>query len=183
MRLFSTLIAALVLLASAASVQAQGTSDPENTLVIELKTGNVFIALRPDLAPKHVERYKKLVREGFYNGVKWHRVIPRFMAQTGDPTGTGAGGSDYPDLPAEFTLTPYERGTVGAARTNHPDTANSQFFITFTRYPSLNGQYTVWGKVVKGMEHVDAIKKGDPSSGQVDKPDVIKKMYVLADKK
>lgn len=160
---------------------APARADPENTLVIELKSGKVVIAMRPDLAPKHVERYKKLAREGFYNGVKWHRVIAGFMAQTGDPTGTGAGGSNYPDLPAEFTLTPFERGTLGAARTNDPNTANSQFFITFTRTPHLNEKYTVWGKVVEGMVHVDRIKKGAPGSGAVTEPDIIKKMYVLAD--
>lgn len=160
---------------------AHAAADPENTLVIELKSGKVLIELRPDLAPQHVARYKKLAREGFYNGVKWHRVIENFMAQTGDPTGTGAGGSSYPDLPAEFTNTPFERGTLGAARTQDPNSANSQFFITFTRTPHLNGQYTVWGKVVDGMMHVDNIKKGAPGSGAVQDPDTIVKMYVLAD--
>ncbi len=160
---------------------AQAATDPENTLVIELKSGKVVIEMRPDLAPLHVERYKKLAREGFYNGVKWHRVIEGFMAQTGDPTGTGAGGSSYPDLPAEFTNTPFERGTLGAARTPDPNSANSQFFITFTRAPHLNREYTVWGKVVDGMIHVDNIKKGAPGSGAVTDPDTIVRMYVLAD--
>ncbi|CFX03205.1 putative peptidyl-prolyl cis-trans isomerase [Candidatus Filomicrobium marinum] len=158
-------------------------ADPENTLVIELASGKVVIAMRPDLAPEHVARVKQLAREGFYNGIVWHRVIPGFMAQTGDPTGTGSGGSKYPDLPAEFTNTPFERGTVGAARTSDPNSANSQFFITFTRTPHLNGQYTVWGKVVDGMTHVDAIKKGAGSSGSVDNPDKMVKVYVAADQK
>jgi peptidylprolyl isomerase len=151
--------------------------DPQNTLIIELKTGKVTIALRPDLAPKHVERVKKLAREGFYNGVKFHRVIAGFMAQTGDPTGTGTGGSKYPDLPAEFTPTPFERGTVGAARTSNPNSANSQFFICFTHTPSLNGQYTVWGRVVDGMANVDQVAKGEPPAN----PDKMLKVYVLAD--
>lgn len=166
-----------------ALAQAPAANDPENTLVIELTSGKVVIAMRPDLAPQHVERVKKLAREGFYNGIVWHRVIPGFMAQTGDPTGTGSGGSKYPDLPAEFTNTPFERGTVGAARTADPNTANSQFFITFTRTPHLNGQYTVWGKVIDGMMHVDAIKKGEGGSGTVDNPDKMLKVYVAADQK
>lgn len=180
-RMLVALTTAAILALTALSAHA--ATDPENTLVIELKTGKVLIALRPDLAPKHVERYKRLAREGFYDGVKWHRVISGFMAQSGDPTGTGAGGSNYPDLPAEFTNTPFERGTLGAARSNYPDSANSQFFITFTRTPHLNGQYTVVGKVVDGMEHIDAIKKGDPQSGTVNNPDTIVKMYVQADKR
>ncbi|MEM1371515.1 MAG: peptidylprolyl isomerase [Pseudomonadota bacterium] len=167
-----------------ALLTAQAATDPENTLVIELKDKKkVVIAMRPDLAPQHVARYKKLAREGFYNGVKWHRVISGFMAQTGDPTGTGAGGSNYPDLPAEFTNTPFERGTLGAARTNQPNTANSQFFITFTRTPHLNGAYTVWGKVVEGMQHVDNIKKGAPGTGSVNDPDVMVRVYVASDEK
>ncbi len=166
-----------------APANAQKASDPENTIVIELKSGKVTIALRPDIAPLHVARIKKLAREGFYNGIVWHRVINGFMAQTGDPTGTGAGGSKYPDVKAEFTLTPFERGTLGAARSNDPNSFNSQFFITFTRTPHLNGQYTVFGKVIDGMTHVDAIKKGAPGSGAVSKPDKIIKMYVLADAK
>ncbi|MGD9783641.1 MAG: peptidylprolyl isomerase [Hyphomicrobiaceae bacterium] len=157
--------------------------DPENTLVMELKTGKVTIALRPDIAPRHVERVKKLTREGFYNGIVFHRVIAGFMAQTGDPTGTGAGGSKYPDLKAEFTPTPFERGTIGAARTPNPDSANSQFFICFTHTPHLNGQYTVFGKVVEGMTHIDNLKKGEPNSGSVANPDKIVKMSVLADVK
>lgn len=149
-------------------------NDPSNTAILELKNGKVTIRLRPDLAPKHVERFKMLVNEGFYNGLKFHRVIPGFMAQTGDPQGTGAGGSKYPDLPAEFSATAFERGTLGAARTSDPNSANSQFFITFTHTPHLNGQYTVFGQVVDGMQFVDQIAKGEPPP----KPDVIVKMYM-----
>ena len=150
-----------------------GTADdPANTLIMELKTGKVTIQLRPDLAPKHVERIKTLTSQGFYNGLKFHRVIPGFMAQTGDPQGTGAGGSSLPDLPAEFSAVPFERGTLGAARTNNPNSANSQFFITFAHAPHLNGEYTVFGKVVDGMQHVDQIAKGEPPP----KPDTILKM-------
>ncbi len=148
--------------------------DPENTVIMELRTGKVTIRLRPDLAPRHVERFKKLVNEGFYNGLKFHRVIPGFMAQTGDPKGTGAGGSKYPDLKAEFSATAFERGTLGAARTGDPNSANSQFFICFTHAPHLNGQYTVFGQVVDGMQHVDQIAKGEPPP----KPDTIIKMYM-----
>ncbi len=185
MRLLNSLvlgILAMVALATAASA-APPALDPENALVIELKSGKVTIQLRPDLAPKHVERVKKLAREGFYNGIVFHRVIPGFMAQTGDPTGTGAGGSKLPDLPAEFTNAPFERGTVGAARTASPNSANSQFFICFTHTPHLNGKYTVWGQVVDGMTHVDAVKKGDGDGGSVANPDKMLKVYVLADAK
>jgi peptidylprolyl isomerase len=181
-RLFTVLIALLTAFAAPALAQAPA-ADPSNTLVIELKTGKVTVQLRPDLAPKHVERVKQLAREGFYNGLKFHRVIAGFMAQTGDPTGTGSGGSKYPDLPAEFTPTAFERGTVGAARTNNPNSANSQFFFTFTHTPHLNGQYTVWGKVIDGMTHIDNIKKGEPGSGQVANPDVMQKVYLLSDAK
>lgn len=161
----------------AANAAAPVGSDAENTLVIELKSGPVKIKLRPDLAPQHVERVKMLAREGFYNGLTWHRVIPGFMAQTGDPTGTGAGGSKYPDLPAEFTPTPFERGTVGAARTNDPNSANSQFFICFTHTPNLNGKYTIWGQVIDGMQNVDQIAKGEPPP----QPDKIIKAYLASD--
>ena len=149
-------------------------------LVIDLKTGKVVIQLRPDLAPKHVARVKTLAGQGFYNGIKWHRVIDGFMAQTGDPTGTGAGGSKLPDLPAEFSNEPFKRGTVGAARTSDPNSANSQFFICFndTGCQGLTGQYTVWGQVVSGMENVDKIKSGGPGSGTVTDPDVMMKVYV-----
>ena len=133
---------------------------------MELASGKVVIELMPDAAPGHVERVKQLVSEKFYDGIVFHRVIPDFMAQTGDPTGTGTGGSKYPDLKAEFTDTPFVRGTIGAARTDNPDSANSQFFICFndTGCAHLKGQYTVWGKVVEGMELIDAIKsdQGNP---------------------
>ena len=168
---------ALALIALALPATAQPKTDPANTLVIELKSGKVYIELLPKLAPKHVERVKTLARQGFYNGIVFHRVIKGFMAQTGDPTGTGTGGSKLPDLPAEFTPTAFERGTIGAARTNDPNSANSQFFICFTHTPFLNGQYTVWGKVVDGMQHVDQIAKGEPPPN----PDKMLKVYVLAD--
>jgi peptidylprolyl isomerase len=162
---------------TAAGVTTGGVpNDPANTLIMELKTGKVTIRLRPDLAPKHVERVKKLVSEGFYNGLTFHRVIPGFMAQTGDPLGTGAGGSKDPDLPAEFTPTAFERGTIGAARTGDPNSANSQFFICFTHAPHLNGTYTVWGQVVDGMQFVDLIAKGEPPPV----PDKIIKMYLAS---
>ena len=151
--------------------------DPQNTLVIELKSGKVLIALRPDIAPKHVERVKQLAKDKFYDGIVWHRVIAGFMAQSGDPTGTGTGGSKYGNLKAEFTPTPFERGTVGAARSQSPDSANSQFFICFTHTPFLNGNYTVWGKVIDGMQHVDQIAKGEPPAN----PDKIVRAYLLAD--
>ena len=150
-------------------------------LYMDLKDGRVVIELLADVAPKHVERIKTLTREGFYDGLKFHRVIDGFMAQTGDPTGTGSGGSSYPNLPAEFSNIPFEPGTVGAARTANPDSANSQFFITFDEAYHLNGQYTVWGRVVEGMEHINAIKKGDPGSGAVRDPDVIIKMHLAED--
>lgn len=152
-----------------------------NRVVMELKGGKAVIELRPDIAPKHVQRIKQLAKEGFYNGLKFHRVIDGFMAQTGDPTGTGMGGSELGNLPAEFTSTPFERGTVGAARARDPNSANSQFFICFndTGCKSLLGNYTVFGKVVEGMEAVDQIKKGDrAANGTVSNPDTIVKMYV-----
>ena len=153
--------------------------DPGNLLVIELKDGPVLVKLRPDLAPKHVERVKQLAKEGFYDGIKFHRVIDGFMAQTGDPTGTGTGGSNYADLPAEFSQEPFKRGTLGAARTADPDSANSQFFICFndTGCSGLTGQYTVWGQVIDGMEHVDSIAQGEPPPI----PAVMQKAYVKAD--
>ncbi len=134
-----------------------------NTLVLNLDSGgDVVIRLRPDLAPGHVERIKELVGQGFYDGVVFHRVIPGFMAQGGDPTGTGMGGSKQPDLKAEFNAEPHVRGTCSMARTNQPNTANSQFFICFDDARFLDRQYTVWGQVVEGMEHVDALPKGEP---------------------
>ena len=133
-----------------------------SVMLLELKTGTVKIKLREDIAPNHVERIKTLIGEEFYDGIVFHRVIDGFMAQTGDPTGTGMGGSDYPDLRAEFSREPFKRGTLGMARSQHPDSANSQFFICFDDSTWLNGQYTVFGEVVEGMEHIDAIAKGEP---------------------
>lgn len=175
---FAATAAAAVTIALAASANAAEAAGDK--LVIELKTGKVVVKLRPDLAPKHVERYKALASQGFYDGVKWHRVMEGFMAQTGDPTGTGMGGSKLPDLPAEFTKEPYKRGTLGAARTQNPNTANSQFFICFTDSgcAGLTGQYTVWGQVVEGMDLVDKIKRGAPGSGTVTDPDVMVKVSV-----
>jgi cyclophilin family peptidyl-prolyl cis-trans isomerase len=152
-------------------------SDPENTLVLETTKGRVVIALRPDLAPGHVERIKTLARQGFYDGVAFHRVIDGFMAQTGCPHGTGTGGSDLPDLKAEFNAEPHVRGTVSMARTNAPNSANSQFFICFDDARFLDKQYTVWGQVVDGMDNVDQIKRGEP----VRDPDRITSMRVMAD--
>ena len=152
-------------------------TDPENTLVLETTKGRVVIALRPDLAPGHVERIKTLARQGFYDGVAFHRVIEGFMAQTGCPQGTGTGGSDLPDLKAEFNAEPHVRGTVSMARTNAPNSANSQFFICFDDATFLDNKYTVWGKVVEGMDNVDKIKRGEP----VRDPDRIVSMRVMAD--
>jgi peptidylprolyl isomerase len=154
----------------AAPVKAE-TGTPH--LILTLKDGDVDIELLPAVAPKHVERIVTLTNEGFYNGLTFHRVIDGFMAQTGDPTGTGAGGSDLPDVKAEFSDIHYDPGTVGAARTSDPDTFNSQFFITFADAGFLDGQYTVFGKVVSGIDAVNKIKKGDPQSGAVTNPDKI----------
>ncbi|MHC5653789.1 peptidylprolyl isomerase [Stappia sp.] len=172
-----SLISALALsLVLAVSASAQDL-DPENTLLLDLKDGQVVIRLRPDLAPAHVERLKTLTREGFYDGIVFHRVIDGFMAQTGDPTGTGMGGSKLPDLKAEFSDASFKRGTLGMARSQSPDSANSQFFIMFNDGPWLDGQYTVFGEVVEGMEFVDKIKRGEP----VADPDKIVRMRVAAD--
>lgn len=167
----------------AAPVLAQ-TSDwrevpAENLLVIDTTEGRVLVELMPEVAPNHVQRIQTLVRRGFYDGLSFHRVMPGFMAQTGDPQGTGAGGSDLPDLPAEFSNEPFVRGIVGAARTPDPNSANSQFFIMFARAPNLDRQYTVWGKVVSGMEFVDRIKRGEPPSN----PDKMLKVRLLSDVK
>jgi len=156
--LLATVIGSLVAAMSAASP----AQDPENTLRLELSTGPVTIEMRPDLAPRHVARIKELAGTGFYDNIVFHRVIEGFMAQTGDPTGTGRGGSDLPDLRAEFSDAPFERGTLGMARTPDPNSANSQFFIMFAPAPHLNGQYTVWGQVVDGMDNVDALPRGEP---------------------
>ena len=169
-------------------------ADPENTMVITLKDGDVVVALRPDLAPKHVVQIKKLVREGAYDNVAFHRVIDGFMAQTGDvqygnmkkgfdASLAGTGGSKEPDLPAEFSKEKYVRGVVGMARSQDPNSANSQFFIMFAPASSLNGQYTIVGNVEKGMEFVDKIKKGDAAdNGSVSDPDRMVKVRIAADK-
>ncbi|MGD9783642.1 MAG: peptidylprolyl isomerase [Hyphomicrobiaceae bacterium] len=151
--------------------------DPENTLIIETTKGRVVVAMRPDLAPKHVERIKQLVREGFYDGIVFHRVIDGFMAQTGCPQGRGTGGSSYPNLPAEFNAEPHVRGTASMARASNPNSANSQFFICFDDARFLDKQYTVWGKVIEGMESVDKIKRGEPVSN----PDKMVSVKVAAD--
>jgi len=159
-------------------------ADPENTLVMETTTGRVVIQLLPELAPNHVERIKTLARRGFYDNVPFHRVIEGFMAQTGDPTGTGTGKSDLPNVPAEFTQTPYKRGSVGMARSQSPNSANSQFFICYEGCGPLTGQYTVFGEVVSGMDVADGIKKGDKAAnGTVTNPDRIVKMQLAADAK
>jgi len=156
-------------------------ADLENTLYLDLPAGRAVIELRPDLAPNHVARIKELVRKGFYDGIVFHRVIAGFMAQTGDPRGDGTGGSGQ-HLKAEFSKEPHVRGTLSMARAQNPDSADSQFFICFAPSPFLDGQYTVWGKVVSGMEFVDAIKKGNPSrNGSVTDPDKIIKFQVAAD--
>ena len=184
MRVLGRLCAGLLLaLAFALPAAAESKSNPQNTLYLDTANGRVVIALRPDLAPKHVERLKTLTREGFYNNVPFHRVIDGFMAQTGDGQyGNGTGGSKYPDLPAEFSKVPFKRGIVGMARAASEDSANSQFFIMLDDTPSLNNQYTVIGEVVSGMEYVDKIKKGPSSrNGAVANPDRIVKMQVAAD--
>ncbi|MGI9407732.1 MAG: peptidylprolyl isomerase [Hyphomicrobiaceae bacterium] len=155
-KIWGAICALSLLLATGATVQAD-----ENTVRMTLKGGEVIIQLRPDIAPKHVARVKELISKGFYNGIVFHRVIPNFMAQTGDPSGTGRGGSKLPDLKAEFSKTAkFKKGTIGAARTNDPNSANSQFFICHTNKSCahLNGQYTIWGQVTKGMEHIAAVK-------------------------
>ena len=155
-------------------------ADPENTIVMETSKGKVVIELLPNIAPNHVARIKELTRQGFYDGVVFHRVIDDFMAQTGDPTGTGTGGSGK-NLAAEFSKEPHKRGTVSMARASDPNSADSQFFICFEDTPHLDGQYTAWGKVIEGMENVDKLKKGAPGSGMVDGPDSIVSMKVQAD--
>ncbi|WP_339086891.1 peptidylprolyl isomerase [Hyphomicrobium sp. ghe19] len=151
--------------------------DPENTLVIETTKGPVTIELRPDLAPQHVERIKTLARNGFYDGIVFHRVIPGFMAQTGCPQGRGTGSSDLPNLPAEFNAEPHVRGVCSMARSANPNSANSQFFICFDDATFLDKQYTVWGKVIDGMDNVDKIAKGEPPQN----PDKMVKVRVAAD--
>jgi cyclophilin family peptidyl-prolyl cis-trans isomerase len=163
---------------------SDATLDAENTLFLDIKPGRVVIQLRPDIAPTHVQQIKTLVRRGFYDDTPFHRVIEGFMAQGGDPTGTGTGGSDLDNIPAEFSRdAKFERGTCGMARTSDPNSANSQFFIMFAPASHLDGQYTIWGQVVEGMEFVDAIKRGAGGSGSVRDPDRILQMRVAADVK
>ena len=180
------LTASLALTASPALAQAPQTpalkTDPENTLFLDLKDGRVVIQLLPDIAPLHVERVKMLARANFYDNTPFHRVIEGFMAQGGDPTGTGMGGSDMPNLQQEFTnKAKFLRGTVGAARSGDPNSANSQFYIMFAPAPHLDGQYTIWGRVLSGMEVVDRIKPGEGQSGMVRDPDRIRRMSIAAD--
>jgi peptidylprolyl isomerase len=167
------------------TADAQTKTDPENTLDMDLKQGRVVIEMFPDIAPKAVERIKTLTREGFYDNTPFHRVIEGFMAQGGDPTGTGGGGSKLPNLPAEFTtLRHFLRGTCGMARTSDPNSGNSQFFIMFAPAPNLDNSYTIWGQVVQGMQFVDQIKRGTgPNGAMVGPPDRIVHMRVAADVK
>jgi peptidylprolyl isomerase len=173
------IMAALAMMLALGTGAAKG-ADLENTLIMELTHGRVVIEMRPDLAPKHVARIKELVRQGFYDGTPFHRVIEGFMAQGGDPTGTGTGGSGK-KLPAEFSKEKHVRGTASMARAQDPNSADSQFFICFADAPFLDGQYTIWGKVTEGMEAVDKIKRGAGQSGMVKNPDKIISMKVAAD--
>ena len=155
----------------------ENKGDEKDILVLETTAGDIKIKMLPDTAPQHVERIKKLAQEDFYDNVVFHRVIEGFMAQTGDPTGTGRGGSDYPDLPAEFSSINFDRGTVGMARTSDPDSANSQFFICFDDCSFLNNQYTVWGQVIEGMDNVDKLAVGEPPRN----PDMIVDAHLNAE--
>lgn len=178
MRSLYLLLGSLLIMTAATPAKADDLKlDPENTVTLETTYGPVVIKLMPEVAPKHVEQIKTLTRKGFYDGIVFHRVIDGFMAQTGDPTGTGTGGSDLPNIPAEFNSTNFGRGAVGMARSASPDSANSQFFICFNDCSFLNKQYTVWGQVVEGMQFIDQIKRGEPPAN----PDKIVKMTVLAD--
>ncbi len=181
-KLLSMLVASILTIWPFASKAQENTGlDPQNTIVLTLKDGDVYIKMLPEVAPIHVKRIKELVKQGFYNGLKFHRVIDGFMAQTGDPKGNGTGGSGQ-NINAEFNQTPHKRGTVSMARAQDPNSADSQFFICFASASYLDGQYTAWGQVVKGMEFVDNIKKGNPrDNGSVDNPDVIVKMVMLED--
>jgi len=178
MRLFGLM--ALFLMATAGGPVS--ATDLENTLYLDVPAGRVVIELRPDLAPQTVAHIKELTKKGFYDGLKFHRVIEGFMAQTGDPLGTGAGGSGQ-TVKAEFTPTHFLRGSLGLARTDDPNSGDSQFFICFKPTPFLDGKYTLFGQVTKGMEFVDAIKKGDQRTGAVTNPDRIVKMQIAADEK
>jgi len=174
------ILTALVLAAPALAQKLPANLDKNNAIVIDTTKGRIVIALRADIAPQHAERIKQLARDGFYNNVPFHRVIDGFMAQTGDGQKfNGTGGSKYPNLKQEFSSEPFKRGTVGMARSQSPNSANSQFFIMFAETPSLNGQYTVFGEVVSGMEVVDKIKKGEP----VVDPDRMMRVQVAADAK
>ena len=177
MRLRALAVATGLLLLALAPARA---ADPENTLYLEVPKGRVVIELRPDLAPNTVAHVKELARRGFYDGLSFHRVIDGFMAQTGDPKGNGTGGSGH-SVKAEFSQAHFVRGTVGLARASDPDSGDSQFFICFKPAPFLDGKYTIFGQVTAGMEAVDAIKRGDPSSGQVSDPDRIIRLEVAAD--
>jgi len=180
MRLLSCLVAAAIAL-SASFARAEPITDPQNTVVMMLKTGRVVIAMRPDLAPRTVFRVKQLVRQGFYDGTPFHRVIDGFMAQGGDPTGSGMGGSGF-KLPSEFSAEQHVRGTVSMARASDFDSADSQFFICLADAHKLDGKYTIWGKVIEGMDNVDEIKKGDESKdGRVAGPDRVVWMKMASD--
>ena len=175
------LFAALFLVAATASPSLAQSKPDQNTVYLQTKDGRVTIELKPDIAPKHVRQIETLVKRGFYDGLKFHRVIDGFMAQTGDPNGDGTGGSDLPNIPAEFSKVPFKRGTVGMARSSDPNSANSQFFICLGDASFLNGQYTVVGQVTSGMDVVDKIKKGDKSeNGAVSDPDKIVSMRLAA---
>ncbi len=182
MRNLLKLLLILGLIMTATTDDADAAPYPENSLVMELAHGRVVIQMLPEVAPSHVARIKELTRQGFYDGLVFHRVMDGFMAQTGDPTGTGRGGSGQ-NIKAEFSSEPYLRGTIGMARAQSPDSADSQFFITLAPARFLDNNYTVWGRVIEGMEHVDRIKKAPPGreSGQVDDPDKILRMRVMAD--
>lgn len=175
MRIFTLIAAAFLMSATAASAQTP-YKDPENTLLLQLKDGTVVIQMRPDKAPQHVARIKELVRQGFYDGIVFHRVIDGFMAQTGDPTGTGTSGSGK-KLNAEFNDLKHVRGTVSMARANDPNSADSQWFICFKPASFLDGKYTAWGQVISGMEFVDNITRGEPPAN----PDKIISLKVAAD--
>jgi len=179
--MFKNFIKGLILTSGSIFIMSTAQTEaatPDNTILMEVSTGGtVVIELLPNYAPKHVERIKELTREGFYDGLKFHRVIDGFMAQTGDPRGDGTGGSEKPDLPAEFSDYNFGRGTVGMARSASPDSANSQFFICFNDCSFLNGQYTVWGQVTEGMEYIDQVKRGEPPLN----PDTIVSMQVASD--
>lgn len=176
-----TLILILFIMSNSNAQNKWSARNSENYLYIDLQYGRVIVELFPEIAPKHVDRIKTLARQGFYDGVVFHRVIDGFMAQTGDPTGTGTGGSDYPDLRAEFSDEPHIRGAVSMARAASPNSANSQFFIVTADSRFLDGQYTIFGRVVQGMELVDRIKKGDGQSGLVISPDKMARVRVAKD--